>query len=87
MLAPTGVGKEDAMRQRPTVKARLTRLREFVIAMIPGEQVNAKQAMAISGLERRLCDAMLESLVRHGFTIRLQHDAYIRRESASSPLL
>lgn len=72
------------MRRQPTIRAGLNKLREFVIAMMPGEQVNAKQAMEITGLERRLCDAMLESLMRHGFTMRLQHDAYIRRSESLS---
>jgi hypothetical protein len=69
------------MRREPTVKARLNRLREFVLEMMPGQQVNAVQAMEVSGLERPMCDAMLESLMRNGFTMRLQNDAYIRRES------
>jgi hypothetical protein len=74
------------MRRPPPVRAGLIKLREFVIAMTPGEQVNTNQAMAISGLDAPVCDAMLDSLVRHGFAIRLQHDAYIRREHALSPL-
>jgi hypothetical protein len=69
------------MRRQPTVKVGLNRLREFVLAMMPGEQVNATQAMEISGLERGMCDAMLESLMHNGFTMRLQNDAYIRRET------
>jgi hypothetical protein len=75
------------MRRPPPVKAGSRRLRQFVIAMVPGEQVNTTQAMAISGLEAPVCDALLDSLVRHGFAIRLQHDSYIRREHTASPLL
>ena len=72
-------------RQTTTVRARLNRLREFVLGMMPGEQVNSTQAMQVSGLERRMCDAMLDSLMRNGFTIRLQNDAYIRREHLLAP--
>jgi hypothetical protein len=70
------------MRREPTIKAGLNRLREFVIGMMPGEQVNTTQAIVISGLEPRVCNAMLDSLMRHGYTMRLQNDAYIRRENA-----
>jgi len=72
-------------RQTTTVRIGLNRLREFVLEMMPGEQVNATQAMQISGLERRMCDAMLDSLMRNGFTMRLQNDAYIRREHQLAP--
>jgi len=46
--------------------------------MMPGDEMSADRAMRISGLSRRRCDAMLDSLARAGIAIRLRHDAYIR---------
>jgi len=69
------------MRRQPPARTGLNRLRDFVIAMTPGEQVNTQQAMLVSGLGSRDCHTLLDALVRGGFTIRLQHDAYIRRDT------
>jgi hypothetical protein len=66
------------MHRRLATQLGVAKLRRFVIAMMPGDEMSSVRAMKISGLSRRRCDAMLDSLARAGFTIRLRHDAYIR---------
>ena len=66
------------MHRRVTTRLGVAKLRKFVIAMMPGDEMSADRAMKISGLSRRRCDAMLDSLARAGIAIRLRHDAYIR---------
>ena len=67
------------MRRKLPIGVGTAKLWDFVAAMTPGDEMNAVQAMKISGLSRARCYAMLDSLTRAGLTIRLRHDAYIRR--------
>jgi hypothetical protein len=71
------------MHRRLASRFGVAKLRKFVIAMMPGDAMSADRAMKISGLSRRRCDAMLDSLARAGITIRLRHDAYIRAAPTS----
>jgi hypothetical protein len=71
------------MHRRLATRLAVAKLREFVIAMMPGDEMSSERAMKISGLSRRRCDAMLDSLTRAGLTMRLRHDAYIRATSTA----
>ena len=66
------------MHRKFPIDIGLARLRDFVAAMMPGDEMSATQAKKISGLSRARCTAVLDSLTRAGITIRLRHDAYIR---------
>jgi hypothetical protein len=66
------------MHRKSPIDIGLARLRDFVTAMMPGDEMSATQARQISGLSRARCSAMLDSLTRAGMTIRLRHEAYIR---------
>jgi hypothetical protein len=56
----------------------LDKLQEFLLAMAPGDEVSAKRASEISGLDYKNCAAILDALMRAGIMMRLQHDAYVR---------
>jgi hypothetical protein len=62
----------------PAIDAGFDRLQEFLLAMIPGDQISVSRAAEISGLDRGRCDEVLNALRRAGLMIRLQHDAYVR---------
>ena len=66
------------MRQTLTVEAGLDKLQEFLLAMVPGDEVSVARAVEISGLDQRRCDEVLSALMRAGLMMRLQHDAYVR---------
>jgi hypothetical protein len=65
------------MRQK-LVDAGIDKLQAFLLAMQPGDEVSARRAAEISGLDDKRCDAVLDALMRAGLMIRLQHDAYVR---------
>ena len=56
----------------------LDKLQDFLLAMAPGDEVSARHAAEISGLDHERCDAILDALMRAGLMMRLQHDAYVR---------
>jgi hypothetical protein len=56
----------------------LNKLQEFLLAMALGDQVSAKRASEISGLDCKRCEALLDALMRAGVMMRLQHDTYVR---------
>ena len=56
----------------------LDKLQDFLLAMAPGDEVSARHAAEISGLDHKRCDAILDALMRAGLMMRLQHDAYVR---------
>jgi hypothetical protein len=66
------------MRQTLTVEAGLDKLQEFLLAMVPGDEVSVARAVEISGLDEKRCDEVLSALMRAGLMMRLQHDAYVR---------
>jgi hypothetical protein len=76
--------RAEAMREQIVTRrslvldAGLDKLQELLLAMVPGDEVSIGRAMAVSGLERSQCDAVLDALMRAGLMIRLQHDAYVR---------
>ena len=61
-----------------SVDTGLDKLQDFLLAMAPGDEVSARHAAEISGLDHRRCDAILDALMRAGLMMRLQHDAYVR---------
>ena len=56
----------------------LDKLQEFLLAMTVGDEVSAKRASEVSGLDPKRCEAILDALMRAGVMMRLQHDAYVR---------
>jgi predicted transcriptional regulator of viral defense system len=64
--------------RRSAVDAGIDRLQDFLLAMAPGDEVSARGAAAISGLDHKRCDAVLDALMRAGLMMRLQNDAYVR---------
>ena len=64
--------------RRTQVDLGLDKLQDFLLAMAPGDEVSARQAAEISGLDYRRCDAILDALMRAGLMMRLQQDAYVR---------
>jgi len=63
---------------RKQVDAGLDKLQDFLLAMAPGDEVSARHAAELSGLDHKQCDASLDELMRAGLMMRLQHDAYVR---------
>jgi len=61
-----------------SVDIGLDKLQDFLLAMAPGDEVSARHAAEISGLDHKRCDAILDALMRAGLMMRLQHDAYVR---------
>jgi len=61
-----------------SVDVGLDKLQDFLLAMAPGDEVSARHAAEISGLDHERCDAILDALMRAGLMMRLQHDAYVR---------
>ena len=61
-----------------SVDIGLEKLQDFLLAMAPGDELSARHAAEISGLDHKRCDAILEALMRAGLMMRLQHDAYVR---------
>jgi hypothetical protein len=70
--------------RRKLVDAGIDKLQVFLLAMEPGDEVSARRAAEISGLDDKRCDAVLDALMRAGLMIRLQHDAYVRCRLALS---
>jgi hypothetical protein len=66
------------MRRTLVIDAGLDRLQAILLEMEPGDEVSARQAATMCGLEARHCDAVLGALVRAGLMIRLNDDAYRR---------
>jgi hypothetical protein len=64
--------------RRTQVDLGLDKLQDFLLAMAPGDEVSARQAAEISGLDHQRCDAILDALMRAGLMMRLQQDAYVR---------
>ena len=61
-----------------SVDIGLDKLQDFLLAMAPGDEVSARRAAEISGLDHKRCDAVLDALMRAGLMMRLQNDAYVR---------
>ena len=80
------VTKEGNLRRSLVLDAGLDKLQAFLLEMSPGDELNVERAMQISGLARDVCVLVLEALVRAGLMIRLQQDAYIRRDGTVSEL-
>lgn len=66
------------MRRSLALDAGLEKLQDFLLRMAPGDEVSVSRAVEISGLDDKLCDSVLDALMRAGLMMRLQHDAYIR---------
>ena len=66
------------MPRAATLDEGLDKLQNFLLTMVPGDEVSAKKASEISGLDLRRCDAVLDALMHAGLMMRLQHDAYVR---------
>jgi len=64
----------------------LDKLQAFLLEMVSGDELSLDGAMHVSGLSRTVCAQVLETLVRGGFMVRLQHDAYVRRDGSTAPL-
>jgi hypothetical protein len=56
----------------------LDKLQDFLLAMEPGDALSSARAHEISGLDLRMCDAVLDALMRAGLMIRVHEDAYVR---------
>jgi hypothetical protein len=65
--------------RRTDLDAGLDKLQEFLLAMTPGDEVSARHAAEISGLDCGRCESILDTLAHAGLMMRLQHDAYVRR--------
>jgi len=65
------------MRQTQSLDEGLDKLQDFLLTLVPGDEVSAQRAAEISGLDLRRCDAVLDALMHAGL-MRLQHDAYVR---------
>jgi hypothetical protein len=79
---PRGMKKRPLVRRSLVLDAGLDKLQTFLLTMLPGEEVSVPRAAEISGLDPAQCGAVLETLVRAGLMIRLQHDAYVRQRAA-----
>ena len=64
--------------RRTLVDTGIDKLQDFLLAMAPGDEVSARRAAEISGLDDKRCDAVLDALMRAGLMMRLQNDAYVR---------
>ena len=64
--------------RRTLVDTGIDKLQDFLLAMAPGDEVSARRAAEISGLDQKRCDAVLDALMRAGLMMRLQNDAYVR---------
>ena len=64
--------------QRTLVDTGIDKLQVFLLGMAPGDEVSARHAAEISGLDHKRCDTILTALARAGLMMRLQHDAYVR---------
>jgi hypothetical protein len=64
--------------RRTLVDTGIDKLQDFLLAMAPGDEVSARRAAEISGLDYKRCDAVLDALMRAGLMMRLQNDAYVR---------
>jgi hypothetical protein len=64
--------------ERTLVDTGIDKLQVYLLAMAPGDELSARRAAEISGLDYKRCDAVLDALARAGLMIRLQHDAYVR---------
>jgi len=73
------------MRQTSSINDGLDKLQDFLLAMVPGDEVSAQRAAEISGLDPQRCDAVLDQLMHVGLMMRLQHDAYVRCRLESTP--
>jgi hypothetical protein len=70
--------EDKNMRRAQATDAGLDKLQDFLLAMVPGDEVSVMHAHDISGLEEATCEAVLGALMRAGLMMRLQHDAYVR---------
>jgi hypothetical protein len=76
--------KKATVHRSLALDAGLDKLQEFLLGMVPGDEVSVTRAMEISGLDASQCDAVLDALARAGLMLRLQHDAYVRRSLMSA---
>jgi hypothetical protein len=70
------------MRRSLVVDAGLDKLQDLLLAMVVGDELSLPQAVKISGLPARQCEAVLEALARAGLMIRSPGDAYVRKRLA-----
>ena len=66
------------MGRLKAMNAGLDRLQEFLLEMMPGDDVSVDQARKISGLDGGTCEAVLDALKRAGLMLRLPHDTFLR---------
>jgi hypothetical protein len=71
------------MRAAANLDEGLDKLQDFLLTMVPGDEVSAQKAAEISGLDLRRCDAVLDALMHAGL-MRPQHDGYVRCRLASN---
>jgi DNA-binding IclR family transcriptional regulator len=71
-----------AVRRSLVLDAALDKLQAFLLMMMPGDEVSARRAAEISGLDAAQCDTVLDTLARAGLVMRPQHDAYVRQRTA-----
>ena len=66
------------MKSSRAIDAAFDRLQEYLLEMIPGDEISVTRAAEISGLDANQCDAVLNALLHAGLLMRLQHDAFVR---------
>jgi hypothetical protein len=64
--------------RRTLLDTGIDNLQDFLLAMAPGDEVSARRAAQISGLDYKRCDAVLDALMQAGLMMRLQNDTYVR---------
>lgn len=72
-------------RRTLVLDSGLDRLQAHLLEMIPGEELSIDRASEISGLDRQTCSAVLDALTNAGLMMRLQHEAYVRRQAEADP--
>lgn len=60
------------------IDTKLDKLQDYLLTMVPGDELSAQKAAEISGLDPRRCNKVLDALMHVGLMIRLQHAAYVR---------
>jgi hypothetical protein len=78
--------RNSVSRRSLVLDPGLDKLQAFLLEMASGDELSLDGAMRVSGLSRDVCAQVLEALVRGGFMVRLQHDAYIRSYGSTLPL-
>lgn len=64
------------------IDAGLDKLQQLLLEMAEGDEVSVPHAAAVTGLQARQCEAVLEALTRAGLMARQADAAYVRRHLA-----